>query len=294
MQYLLIILSVSLTSVSCKNNPKPASVNIADTIVVKDQSLQTQFESTSAIAKSFDWTKAKLLKEKLKDELQNPNHIDKTLMNFLNEYEELEYAFNDILMALPSYDSLNTLAYAIDEVYDNAIQFNDLVEKNGFSIAQSEGMIYLTMNTRFVKSGITELLDPISAEFLNLYCNEIDSVSSSDGAIVISEKELVNRALLWGNLMEKSYDLEYNDRAKSNFYNYLSMIYFGLNNTPSFDYDTGIFNKNLYENMNGIIEQYPNSIAAHNFKEYTDLLALENFKQTDKVLKYVNDKLESL
>ena len=293
LQFLFTNFAIFLIFIGCINgNPKTDFEAVADTIEIQSQSLQNKFESTSAIAKAFDWTKTKKLKQKLLSDLRNTNHIDKTLISFLNELEQLEYAFNDILITLPSYDSLNTLAYSVDGlVYDNAINFERLAEKNGFSIAQSEGMIFLTMNTNFVKSEVMESLDPLSAEFLNLYCSEIDSVCCSDGAIIISEKELVLRAFLWGNLTEKSRDSEYYDRAKFNFYNYISLIYIGLNNTPSFDYDSGIYNKNLFNLMNEIIDQYPNSLAAEEFKEYTEILVEENFKQTDKVMKYVNEKI---
>lgn len=121
---------------------------------------------------------------------------------------------------------------------------------------------------------------------------EIDSICCDDAAIIISDKKIVERAFLWGNLLEKTDDLEYKILVKTKFYSYLSLIYVGLDNTPSFDFTSGKFNKKLFDSMIEIIKEYPDSKAAKEFKAYTALLNLENYKLTDKVDEYLRSQIK--
>lgn len=251
-----------------------------------------QIESQSEIelqASTFDWTIPQQLKKQLKLDLDNnPNEADKLIIRFLGEYGKVEREFNDILFGLSNYDSLNTLAYAPDDViYENAYEFKDLAESNGFSIAMSEGMIYLTKNTDFIKSSLIEVRDSISVEFVHLYCQEIEEVCCEDAGIIISDKELVNRAFCWGNFLEKAQHLEYRNIAESEFNSYLSLIYNGQENTPSFDWQTKEFSRNIFDLMIEIIKTYPDSKAAIEFKEFTELLVSEGFKRTEKIDDYL-------
>ena len=297
-QCFILVITVFITLLSCKNQNRESQKfkttikNIALTTEV--DTIQTKARvKTKQQDKIFDWTKTELIKEKLLSELQSPNNIDKAIMRFLDEYGKLESDSNDILFNLISYDSLNTLAYAPDGiVYEGALEFKKQAKNNGFNIAQSEGMIYLVKNTAFIKQGLIESIDAISIEFINLYCNEIDTISCEDAAIIISEKKLIERAFLWGNLLEKTYGLDYNDVVVSEFYSYLSLIYRGQDNTPSFDWTSGQFNSHLSEAMTETINNFPNSKAAKEFNEYLELLATESFKKTYKIDEYLKNKLK--
>ncbi|MEJ2104885.1 MAG: hypothetical protein P8X47_09955, partial [Ignavibacteriaceae bacterium] len=284
-----IIASICLTIVSCQNkNNKTKFDNQVKRIEIKTEldSTEKEIKTKSDLQnKTFDWAITQTLKQKLISELQQDStKIDKDIMQFLDEYSKIVNDFNDILFDLSNYDSLNTLAYAPDDtIYAIAIDFKRKAEANGFNIAQSEGMIYMTKNTDYIKSDIIELLDSTSIEFLNLYCQEIDSICCDDASIIIPEKSLVNRAFLWGNLMDKAQKLEYKDVAESEFNKYISLIYLGQENTPSFDWTTKKFNKNLYDLMNEIREKYPSSRASKTFKEFTELLVQSDFKKTNKI-----------
>jgi|WetSurSiteA1Bulk_404760.scaffolds.fasta_scaffold01608_8 hypothetical protein len=244
------------------------------------------------IAHTFDWSKPTLLKQKLISELTLGNKArDKIIVDFLTEYTKLEEAFNDILYDQPNFDSLNTIAYSVDgKVYQCALDFEKEVESNGFSIATSEGMIYLSKNTEFIKSKTIEYLDSISIEFLYLYCNEIDSICCEDAALMISESSLVNRIYRWGELLEKVTKLKYEETVKSEFQSNLFLLYYGQDNTPSFDWEGGKFNQKYLDNMKSIIHKYPNSKAAREFTDFIELLEAENYQNTDKIGEFFKDK----
>ena len=290
---------IPLTLIACQNKSYESKsevnteglelVSIVDSIESEPEyELDIQTEPKN---KTFDWSLTKTLKENLISDIENkPKEIDKSLMLFLDEYDKIIREFNEILYSLSSYDSLNTLAYAPNGViHKNAIEFKELVNKNGFNIAHSEGMIYLTKSPEFIKSKVPEFIDSISMEFINLYCREIEKVCCEDAAIIISDKELVERAFHWGNLLEKVKKMEFKSVAENKLDRYLLLIYWGQENTPSFDWKTKEYNRNIFNLMNEIIENHPNSIAAKEFKIYSELLISENYTKTAKIEEYLKD-----
>lgn len=295
-KHIILILSFSITLYSCNNKNRKSQQ-----LDSNEQTVELTSESETILLnpivetekETFDWKQAQLLKEELLTELQSPNNIDKVIMKFLNEYGKLQNELNDILFNSNNYDSLNTIAYAPNGIiYENALEFKNEVENNGFSISHSEGTIYISKNTEYIKSDIYELLDSNTIEFLNAYCNEIDTICCEDASIIISEEDIVERAFIWGNLMKKTHKTEFENISESEFYSYLSLIYIGQDNTPSFNWESKKFNQKYFNSMLSIIEKYPNSKAAEEFKEYTELLITENFEKTDKIDVFLEDKLK--
>ena len=289
----VLIVIFSLIFFACQNrNQESQSVINLDNIDIdtKAEEQSGKISQSQNWDKIFNWSKLHLLKEQLILDLKNDtNQTDKALIRFLDEYDKLVREFNNILFDLDNYDSLNTLAYAPDDnIHESAKEFKKQVEKNGLNVASSEGMIYLTMNTRYLNSNIYNLLDLVSQEFLSLYSKEIDYVCCEDAAIIISDKELVGRALNWGNFLEKSYGLKYGQLAESKFNFYINLIFNGQENTPSFNWQTRDFNRSIFESMNEVIGKYPNSIASKQFKEFSDLLVSENFMLTAKIKEYLD------
>jgi len=166
------------------------------------------------------------------------------------------------------------------------LDFVNEVKTNGFSIEQSEGMIYIAQNTDFIKSGILPLVNSISIEFINLYSNEIDKRCCEDAGIIISTEEIVNRVYKWGELSKKVTELEYKKHVEDEFYSNLYLLFYGQENTPAFDWETKKYNRKAIDLMNNIIEKKTTSRAAEEFKPFIELLRNENFEQTEKVENY--------
>jgi len=295
-QHTLLIAAILLTLISCQNNDdkmKSGNEQIITKSLITADSVQIKPKSDSKeYDKYFDWDKVKKLKRKVLLELQqDSNEDDVTVMHFLDEYGDIVKKFNEILFGLNDYESLNTLAYSPDDtIHKNALNFRRTVESGGFSIAQSEGMIYIRESTDVIKSNIIELLDSTSTQCINLYCKEIDSVCCEDASIRLSDEDLVKRTFLWGNLLEKTQNLEYKNFVKTEFNKYLSLVYLGQDNTPSFDW-SGKYNKRLYASMKKIVKTYPNSTVTKEFKEFIKLLEQSDFKESDKIDKYLESIL---
>ena len=239
----------------------------------------------------FDWGKVIALKNSTIEELKKKEKSeDKIIMNFLNKYSKLADDFSDILFNNENYDHFNTLIldyYSGDKnATPPALEFKNEIETNGFNLEQSEGMIYIAQNTDFIKSEILSLVDAISKEFINLYCNELDNRCCEDAGIIISTEELVNRVYKWGELSKKVSRLEYKNHVEDEFYSNLSLLFFGIDNTPAFDWETKKYNSKAIDLMNKMIEKNPTSRATEKFKPFIELLESEDFEKTEKIKNY--------
>ena len=85
-----------------------------------------------------------------------------------------------------------------------------LNQQRGLSISQK---IQVLLNQKY----LVLYLRPLSKEFIDLYCNEIDTVCCDDASIIISTKSLVERILKWGEIVDKSSELKYAKIAESEF-----------------------------------------------------------------------------
>jgi hypothetical protein len=218
---------------------------------------------------------------------------DEIVVSFLKEYGKLEVEINQILFARPDYETLNSLFNTQDGKTDSiVINLTKEVEEGGFKIAITEGMIYIAQSSGFIKSGTIDLIDSVSNAFLNLYCDEIDTVCCEDAGLAISVETLVGRITKWGEIMEKVKGLRYMEIVESEFYANLQLLYLGLDNTPSFDQETGKFDIELLDWMKEIIKNQPNSKAANEFKEFIKVLETEKYRNTNKIYEFMNRKFD--
>lgn len=295
--YLFILIAVFSVLISCKNESKQLTRNDSQVAIQIDTSaiskiIKTTRQNHQYTMDSFDWDKAIILKSKLINDLEeNILSEDSVIVHFLSEYSLLEDDFNNILWNLKNYDSLNTLAYSDNNlIYKCAIDFKKKVEKSGFEIGYSEGSINIIKNTGFIKSDILSHVSPLTKEFINLYCEEIDSICCDDAAIIISQETLIERTFKWGELLDKSINFKFAKICESEYNSNLYLLFNGQDNTPAFDWTSKEFEKKSLENMQVFIGNHPDSRAANEFRIFITLLKSEGFKVTDKISQFLKDK----
>lgn len=241
----------------------------------------------------FDLTQTAKLKKITIEELKKKEKSEgKIVMNFLNKYSKLVEQFDNILIGYKDFETLNTLEEHADEkpVKQCVLDFKRKVETNGFRIASSEGTIYISQNTDFIKSELIQIIDSISAEFINLYCIEFDNICCEDAGVIISTDEIIHRIYKWGELSKKVKGLDYSDYVEKKFLFNLELLFVGSDNTPSFDFETQKFDKNSIDLMTKFVENNPNARATEEFKPFLELLKADDYKQTKKVDDYFKKK----
>ncbi len=283
MKILHFLLFGSLLVFSCRQEKKVTAL-LTDQTESKSSLKPREFDE-------FDWLAPERLKQQLiKDISEKKDSIDILIIKFLDDYRGLIEKVNNTLYDLKNYDSLNTLAYSEGEVYQVAKDFEMQVNKNGFMLTSSEGMIYIAENSDFIKKDIFNLIDQYSKEYLIQYCNQVENICCDDASLVISEEELVHRIYNWGELLSKVQGSKYASLVEGHFYGNLSLLYEGLDNTPSFDMDTELFSTSLIGQMKKLIKKHPDSKASMEFQEFLNLLASDNYKKTDKISDYIKQR----
>jgi hypothetical protein len=275
---------VFIIVISCKNEKKIEvfSIPIGD----------SQVNNSPYAFGEFNWNAAHDLKMELIMNLQlQKDSTDVLITDFIDKYLTLCEKFNDKLYTLPYYDSINTFAYD-EEVLPIAQAFEQKVNENGFELRSSEGMAYIGESGAFISQNITPFLDPLSQSFMNIYAHQLDNICCEDAGFAITDHELVQRVYVWGKLMDQVGESKYKNIVESSYYGNLDLLFTGLDNTPAFDYDTEKYRQELIDEMQKIIDKYPQSRAGIEFLKYLEILKTENYLFTEKVQTYLKDHIQ--
>jgi len=276
---------VFIIVISCKNEKKIEvfSIPIGDTLVT----------NSPYAFREFKWNAAHQLKMELLMDLQlQKDSNDVLITKFIDKYSKLSEDFNDKLYALPYYDSINTFYYDPEEVLPMAKAFEKKVNESGFELRASEGMAYIGESGAFISQNVMPFLDPLSDSFLKIYARQLDFTCCEDAGIVITDQELVQRVYLWGKLMDQVGESKYKNIVENSYYGNLDLLFTGLDNTPAFDFDNEKFRQELIDEMQIMIDKYPQSRAAIEFQKYLDILKTENYLYTEKVQTYLKENIQ--
>jgi len=248
-----------------------------------------------AYIQGIDWNKALRLKEKLLMSLDsNTMRVDWLLTGFLAAYEDIIDEVNKKLYDEYDYDSLMLMMYNPDLKTLEATRFENNILSHGFSIGMAEGEVYIKKNTDFIRQDLYSYLDSTSTVFLNLYCEEIDKPCCADAGFIISTDTVINRAFSWGELLKVLDYSEYYAMVDREFTIYLYFVFNGLDNTPFFDWDSGLYDKRAFDLMQDVIEQYPESNAARYFRSFCDMLKASNMKKNKEISMYLEELYNSI
>ena len=276
---------VFIIVISCKNEKKIEvfSIPIGDTLVT----------NSPYAFREFKWNAAHQLKMELLTDLQlQKDSNDVLITKFIDKYYKLSEDFNDKLYALPYYDSINTFYYDPKEVLPIAKAFEKKVNESGFELRASEGMAYIGESGAFISQNVMPFLDPLSASFMKIYAHQLDFTCCEDAGIVITDQELVQRVYVWGKLMDQAGESKYKNIVENSYYGNLDLLFTGLDNTPAFDFDNEKFRQELIDEMQIMIDKYPQSRAAIEFQKYLEILKTENYLYTEKVQTYLKDQIQ--
>ncbi|MCC7521812.1 MAG: hypothetical protein IT220_09280 [Flavobacteriaceae bacterium] len=281
----LAFISLAIVLFSCKNEKKIEvfSIPIGDTLAT----------NSPYAFREFKWNAALQLKMELLTDLQlQKDSNDVLITKFIDKYSKLSEDFNDKLYGLPYYDSINTFYYDPEEVLPMAKAFEKKVNESGFELRASEGMAYIGESGAFISQNVMPFLDPLSASFLKIYARQLDFTCCEDAGIVITDQELVQRVYVWGKLMDQVGESKYKNIVENSYYGNLDLLFTGLDNTPAFDFDNEKFRQELIDEMQIMIDKYPQSRAAIEFQKYLEILKTENYLYTEKVQTYLKENIQ--
>jgi len=168
--------------------------------------------------------------------------------NSFEDYTEIEYSYTSDPAFLErffaeaqkydfNYIELNRQVDAISDAKVKALVKG--AREQGYYVASSEGMIYYLVDfTRFAEFR-TANTQPMAELILTQAIDSLDPMSS-DGAFIIDLPTLAARTYGIGQALADYQGTRYEKYLASRFRDHLTLLFFGIDNTPNFDYGTGL------------------------------------------------------
>ena len=185
--------------------------------------------------------------------------------------------------------------YDIEDIYNtDDEELKELLtetKETGYKVETAEGMFFPIINYKFYEKYSSYVTDDM-ADYIAIMVMESNKVPAKDGALVIGWDEVIKRALSQEKFIEKYPEsLKVND-MKELYNKYVRFIFFGLNNTPLFDYDSKV----MVDEAKGIyIEAVENNKDSNLMKHlggFLDILEKYNYKITEESNEYRKNTVE--
>ncbi|WP_145326186.1 hypothetical protein [Paenibacillus xylanexedens] len=206
------------------------------------------------------------------DRLLVPNVQDKMIK---------AYKLNDSLTKLMERTQDSDLRALLKEARDS-----------GYRLVMLEGSLYPIMNyAAFVKYN-SEIKEDISS-YISIMTRETKNLPADDGALVIGYQEILLRALGQERFLELH---PKSNRAKQvhNLLNsYTLYTFYGLNNTPLFDYDTNKMVANAQRGYNGVLQRLASvdSEFLTKLDAFMDVVKESKYEKTAAVEKWLEQNV---
>ena len=292
-QLSLIFAGASLTFlVACGETTTTVVDQVTDSVPVVDT--PAAVDPVPVNTGGLDWEALGNLKEQFVAALSaGEEPQDVALMGFLNQAQEVTYTINEALYGAFPEEQLNDLIY-VDraEVSPEVAALRDLMESSGYMLDQSEGSVFLSMSPTFLKAEVVDLLDAVPAQFLNMYCGELESRCCEDAGIMLEHGDLLSRFHSWGDLFDQAGGMAFEEETKSTYDGYFYLVAVGLDNTPAFDFSTHEFDPGLFAAMQQLVASAPDSRAGKELSDYMTLLEAEGMKESDAISQFIEERFQ--
>lgn len=179
----------------------------------------------------------------------------------------------------------------IDRTKDNDLKkLLDETKAAGYRVETAEGMFFPIINYEFYKKYKPYLTLDLK-EYVDIMAIESDKVPAKDAALVIGFDEVLRRAQIQGEFINRFKDsLKQND-VKELYKKYLIFSLFGCNNTPLFSYDTKLMSEKTRTQYKEFINKNQGNSFTEIIKGFMDVVEKSNYKLTDLVEKYRNNQI---
>lgn len=226
-----------------------------------------------------DWTSV-LEKEVVKsDSLQT----DKALWALLNFKTYLCNNFNVKLWERSDYEDLNSLVITSIPASPKAIAFEEYVKSKGFTIASSEGSIYVQIDPVKVSTRFRRFLSREFKRLLDELSIEIREPETEDASILVSKNELLRRALSWEHFIKNYPGETAKEHAKSSHSWLMYLLMNGSENSLNYDFATKLYLDDHLEFFREIGLNYPSTDTGKRIISFMKLLAKNEYRRTKEI-----------
>ncbi|WP_405143078.1 hypothetical protein MHI48_03955 [Paenibacillus sp. FSL H7-0942] len=206
------------------------------------------------------------------DRLLVPNVQDKMIK---------AYKWNDSFTQLMSRTNDTSLRALLQQARDS-----------GYRLVMLEGSLYPIMNYMAFQKYIS-YVKPDIKQYINIMAVETSNLAADDGALVIGYQEILNRALNQERFLNEYPKSNRVQQVKNLMNNYTLYTFYGLNNTPLFDYETNKMTANAQKGYKAVLQR--NSSEDSSFltklEKFMDIVTEAKFEKTTAVEKWLEQNV---
>ncbi len=152
----------------------------------------------------------------------------------------------------------------------------------GFKIEETEGTFMVVVDYDNLKTFNKNVDDEINT-YIDVMALRYNDPISIDEGLAIAPEELVNRIIQMESYI-KNYDNKQREEIIISMYEGYIMVYMsGTDNTPVFDFDTGVISPDMFKKFEETASKQKDMIFGKILSKYVELLKLEGFNNTEKV-----------
>lgn len=159
-------------------------------------------------------------------------------------------------------------------------EFYEELKKNGFELDVTEGYVYVALKPDFQKKYVYELLSPAMQTYFTQWTKEYEEGLSSDAGLIIEPKALAERIVFWEKFEQQNPDFQWKEDVKANQRNYAYILLNGMENTPTFDYETKQIDETYRIAYKFLAEENKNTRIGKLFQEYSAILSKNSLKDS--------------
>ncbi|MCW3795065.1 hypothetical protein OM416_26035 [Paenibacillus sp. LS1] len=163
---------------------------------------------------------------------------------------------------------------------------------SGYRLVMLEGSLYPIMNYMAFQKYIS-YVKPDIKQYINIMAVETSNLAADDGALVIGYQEILNRALNQERFLNEYPKSNRVKQVNNLMNNYTLYTFYGLNNTPLFDYETNKMTANAQKGYKAVLQRNSSEDSAFltKLEKFMDIVTEAKFEKTTAVEKWLEQNV---
>lgn len=206
---------------------------------------------------------------------------DRMLVPNVQEQMQKIYKWNDSFTQLMSRTKDTSLRSLLQQARDS-----------GYRLVTIEGSLYPIMNYAAFEK-YTSYVNKDIKQYIRIMAVETSNISTEDGGLMIGYQEMLNRALNQEQFLKDFPESNRKNRVQMLMNEYTLYTFYGLDNTPLFDYDTNIMAANAQKGYKAVLQRNSseNSAFLKKLDEFMNVVAESKFEKTEAVEKWLEQNV---
>ncbi|CAH0121263.1 hypothetical protein PAE9249_03790 [Paenibacillus sp. CECT 9249] len=145
-----------------------------------------------------------------------------------------------------------------------------------YKLETAEGSVFPVVDYKALAEAYQSYFTDAIKDYIALKAADSEQPVARDAALAITADELAARALAAENYLAKYPDSVRFDTVKIDYLHKLTMVLFGLNNTPTFDYNDYRLTGEAKANLEKIVAEHPDTVTSGFVQEFLDIVKQSN------------------